>query len=82
MNRIKERIKRLEEQVPVITNETKLNKALKVVFEEATTHELMIATGSGSGKYGEMATPEQQNEMCDVFIRRAKTMVRSEQKSR
>ena len=80
MNRIKERIKRLEEQVPVITNETKLNKALKVVFEEATTHELMIATGSG--KYGEMATPEQQNDMCDVFIRRAKAKVQSEPKSR
>ena len=80
MRNFEKRIKRLEEQVPVITDETKLNKVLEVVLEEATTHELMIATGSC--KYGEMATPEQQNDMCDVFIRRAKTMVRSEPKRR
>lgn len=79
MNRIKERIKRLEEQVPVITDDTKLNEALEVVLEEATTHELMIA--GGSGKYGKMATPEQQKEMCTVFIRRAKGKVQSEPKS-
>lgn len=80
MNRIKERIKKLEQQAPTVTDETIFNNALDEVIREATTNELMIA--AGSGKYGEMATPEQQNEMCDVFIRRAKAKVRSEPKSR
>lgn len=78
MNRIKERIKRLEEQVPVITDETKLNEVLEVVFEEATTHELMIA--AGSGKYGSLATIEQQEAMCMVLLKRARAKVRSEPK--
>lgn len=80
MNRIKERIKKLEQQVPTVTDETIFNNALDEVIREATISELMIATGSG--KYGEMATPEQQNEMCNVFTRRAKVKVQSELKSR
>lgn len=80
MNRIKERIKKLEQQAPTVTDETVFNNALDEVLKEATTQELMIAVGSG--KYGKMATPEQQKEMCTVFIRRAKAKVLPELKSR
>ena len=74
MKQFKERIKRLEKIMPVATDETRLDKALEVVLREAPTHELMIATGSG--KYGSLATIEQQEAMCMVLLKRARAKVR------
>lgn len=75
--RIRERINKLEKQIPSDANETPFDKAMKKIFEEATAEELRVVI-YGFSEYGETPSEAQKLAMQTEFEKRARAKIRSE----
>lgn len=77
MNRIKERIKRLENNIPA-AKEISFEDMMKEVLSEATKEELSIVVGYN--RKGEMFTESESKRMQEELIKRTENKLKLEKR--